>query len=157
MNLVLVRKRNEERAEEGTEAGVEDGELEETERLVGVSEKEVKQEPGIGTEADEAAETEGEEVLREVFTGELAQLTPTNATNIEERKRLPKLKKLPPEIAQCANKIFSEYLKSSNKLDETTDAVYATGRAKARSLNAKMRVLSIGRRLNGEGNRRERK
>ena len=75
------------------EAGVEDGESEETARVVGVSEKEVEQERDKGTEADEAAETEGEEALREVFTEELAQLTPTNATNIDERNRLPKLKK----------------------------------------------------------------
>ena len=156
-NLVMVRKRNEERGEEGTEAEVEDRELEETTRAVGVSQKEVEQEPDRGTEADEAAGTEGEEALREVFTAELAQLTPTNATNIEERNRLPKLKKLPPEIAKCANKILSEYLKSSNKLEEITDAVYAMGRAIARLLNAKVRVKDIGRRLNGEGNRRERR
>ena len=137
-NLVLVRKRNEECEEEGTEVGVEDGELEETARVVGVSEKDVEQEPHRRTEADEAAGTEGEKALREVFTAELAQLTPTNATNIEERNRLPKLKKLPPEIAKCANKILSEYLKSSNKLEEITDAVYAMGRAIARLLNAKM-------------------
>ena len=88
----MVRKRNEEREEEGTEAGVEDGELEETVRVVEVSEKEVEQETDRGTEADEAAETEGEQALREVFTAELAQLTPTNATNIKERNRLPTLK-----------------------------------------------------------------
>ena len=90
-----MRKRNEERGEEGTEAGVGDGELEETAKVVGVSEKDVEQEPDRGTEVDEAARTEGEEALREVFTTELVQLTPTNATNIEERSRLPKLKKLP--------------------------------------------------------------
>ena len=83
-NLVLVRKKNEEREAEGTEAGVEDGGLEETARVVGVSEKEVEQEPDRGTEAHEAARTEGEEALREVFISELAQLTPTNATNIEK-------------------------------------------------------------------------
>ena len=41
-------------------------------------------------------------------------------------------KKLSPEIAKCANKILGEYLKSSNKLEEITDAVYAMERAKAR-------------------------
>ena len=152
-NFVLVRKRNEESEEEGTEAGVEDGELEETARVVGVSEKDVEQEPHRRTEADEAAGTEGEKALREVFTAELAQLTPTNATNIEERNRLSKL---PPEIAKYANKVLSKYLKRSNKLVEITDAVYVMGKAIARSLNAKMRVPGIGRRLNREGNRRER-
>ena len=151
-----MRKRNEEREEEGTGAGVEEGELEETACMVGVSVKEVEQEPDRAVEADEAAGTKGE-ALREVFTTELAQLTPTNATNIEERNRLPKLKKLPPEIAKCANKILSEYLKSSNKLEEITDAVYAMGRAIARLLNVKMKVPGIGRRLNREGNTRERR
>ena len=145
-NLVLVRKTNEEREEEGTGAGVEDWELEKTTRVVGVSEKEVEQEPDRGTEADEAAGREGEEALRKVFTAELAKLTPTNATNIENRNRLPKLKKLPREIAKCTIKILSEYLKSSNKLEEITDAVYTMGRAIARLLNAKMRVPGIGRR-----------
>ena len=42
-------------------------------------------------------------------------------------------------------------------MEEITDAVYAMGRAIARLLNAKMRVPGIERRLNGEGNRRERK
>ena len=120
--------------------------MEETARVVDVSEKEVEQELDRGTETDEAAETEGEEALREVFTTELAQLTPTNATNVEVRNRLPKFKKLPPEVAKCANKILSEYLKSSNKLEEITDAVYAMGKAIARLLNAKMRVPGIGRR-----------
>ena len=58
-NLVLVRKKNEEREEERTGAEVEDGELEKTARVVGISEKEVEQEPDR-TEADEAAGTEGE-------------------------------------------------------------------------------------------------
>ena len=54
----MVRKRNEESEEEGTEAGVEDGELEEIARVVGVSEKGVEQEPDRGREADEATGTE---------------------------------------------------------------------------------------------------
>ena len=41
-------------------------------------------------------------------------------------------KKLSPEIANCANKILVKYLKSSNKLDEITNSVYAMERAKAR-------------------------
>ena len=45
------------------EAGVEDGELEETARVVGVSEKEVEQEPDRGTDPDEVISTEGEEAL----------------------------------------------------------------------------------------------
>ena len=93
VNLVLVIKRNEEHGEEGTEARVEDGKLEETARVVGMSEKDVEQEPHRRTEADEAAGTEGEKASREVFTARLVQLTPTNVTNIEERNRLPKLKK----------------------------------------------------------------
>ena len=145
-----MRKRNEEGEEKETEAGVEDEELDETARVVDMSEKEVEQEHGRETQADEAAGIEGEEALREVFKAELVQLTPTNMTIIEERNRLPKLKKLPPEIAKCGNKIVSEHLKSSIKLVEITDVVYAMGRAIARLLNAKMKVPGIGRRLNGE-------
>ena len=52
----------------------------------------MEQEIDRGTEADDAAETEGEEALREVVTAELAQLTPTNGPNIKERNRLPTLK-----------------------------------------------------------------
>ena len=152
-----MRKRNEEDEEEETKAGVEDGQLDETARVVGMSEKDVEQERGRETQTDEATWIEGEEVLREVFKAELAQLTPTNMTNNEERKRLPKLKKLPLEIAKCGNKIISEPLKSSIKLEENTDVVYAVRRAVARLLNAKMKVPGIGRRLNREGNRKERR
>lgn len=69
---------------------------------------------------------------------QLGQLTPTDATNIEERNRFPKLKLHAVEMEERANKILSERLKNNEKIVEITDAVCAIRGAVTTLLNVKV-------------------
>ena len=102
---------------------------------------------------EEEIMTEDEMALEEAFHEELITLEDIEDTVNTERERLPKIKKMPPEIRRAANKILKKKLAKVETVNEVVDKVYAMGKAVARKMGIKTK--SKNKNCKKKGNRRE--
>ena len=103
---------------------------------------------------EEERMTEDEVALEEAFHEELIALEDIEEIVNKERERLPKIKKIPPELRRAANKILKEKLAKAETVNEIVDKVYAMGKAVARKMGIKKKCKNTNSKK--KGNRRER-
>ena len=107
-----------------------------------------------GRESMDENEDEETKEMRVIFLGNLQQLIPTTEANIEDRKRLQKIKvKVKRKELEKANLILDKHLGENDDICKLVDAVYAMAKTIEQKLGMKPEGKK-GNKIKGKGNNR---